>query len=273
MADETDELLIDEPIEGEEPEDENQQQTETETPEGDDEEVVTFGDEGEAAPASGERDNSTVRAMRDEIKRLRKRTAELETSAPQPQPIVVGEKPTLAGCEYDEDAYEAARDAWEDRKRQAEQRETAQQAEQRKRDEEWAETQRRYATKKAALRFADAQDAEDTALAGLEPWQQAVIAKVADDPALLVYALGKHDARLSEISKITDPLKLAASVAKLEGKLKVPKRARPPEPDRPVRGGTVTAGTDKTLARLEAEADKTGDRTALIAYKSSKRQA
>ena len=112
------------------------------------------------------------------------------------------------------------------------------------------------------------QEAEEVALASLSQAQQVVIVKAASNSAMVVHALGKHPAKLAEISKITDPIKLAVAVSKLEGKLSVTKRGGPPEPERIARGGApVAQGKDKELERLEKEADRTGDRTKLIAYR------
>jgi hypothetical protein len=104
---------------------------------------------------------------------------------------------------------------------------------------------------------------------GLNDVQQAVIVKAADNPALVLYSLGKHPAKLAELSQITDPLKMAAAVARLEGGLKVMPKRKPPEPEEIASGtASVSHGKDKELERLEKEAERTGDRTKLIAYKA-----
>lgn len=251
---------------GDEAEQEGQTETEGDEAPEDEDEVVSF--EGEAAPASGEAETGLVKHLRAQLREKAKEVETLRKSAPVPQPIEVGEKPTLAGCDYDEEAYEAQLDQWKSRKAQAEeQARTAEQA-QKQAAEAWSAELQGHHEKKAALKFKDVQEAEEVALASLSQVQQAVIVKAASNSAMVVYALGKHPAKLAEISKITDPIKLAVAVSKLEGKLSVTKRGGPPEPERIARGGApVAQGKDKELERLEKEADRTGDRTKLIAYR------
>jgi hypothetical protein len=140
--------------------------------------------------------------------------------------------------------------------------------------EQWQKELQAHADKRAALKFPDAAEAEETATAALTEVQQAVIVKVADNSAQVLYALGKHPARLAELSKITDPLKLAAAVARLEGTLKVMPKRKPPEPEQIASGNaSVKHGSDKQLERLEKEAERTGDRTKLIAYRKQLQKA
>jgi len=270
MADlEDDTLELTEDQEAPEAEDQDQQeQPETEGEEApEDEEIVSF--EGEAAPASGEAETGLVKHLRAQLREKAKEVETLRKSAPQVAPIEVGEKPTLAGCDYDEEAYETQLDQWKARKSQADEQARTAQATQKQAADAWAEELQGHHQKKAALKFKDVQEAEDVALAALSELQQAVIVKAANDSAMVIYALGKHPAKLAELSKITDPLKLAAHVARLEGKLTVTKRGGPPEPERIARGGAPIAGAkDKELERLEKEADRTGDSSKLIAYRA-----
>lgn len=251
---------------GDEEEQEGQAETEGgEAPE-DEDEFVSF--EGEAAPASGEAETGLVKHLRAQLREKAKEVETLRKSAPVPQPVEVGEKPTLAGCDYDEEAYEANLDQWKARKAQAEEQARNAEQAQKQAAEAWSAELQGHHEKKAALKFKDVQEAEEVALASLSQVQQAVIVKAASNSAMVVYALGKHPAKLAEISKITDPIKLAVAVSKLEGKLSVTKRGGPPEPERIARGGApVAQGKDKELERLEKEADRTGDRTKLIAYR------
>lgn len=249
-----------------------EQQAETETGElVEDEEIVLF--EDEESPTSGEAETGLVKHLRTQLTEQRKELDRLRKSAPQAQTIEVGEKPTLAGCEYDEDAYEQALDQWKETKRKAEAQVADAQQVQKQAADAWAEEVQGHHAKKAALKFPDMQEAEDVAVASLTEVQQAVIVKAASNSALVMYALGKHPAKLAELSKITDPIKLAVAVSKLEGKMSVTKRGGPPEPERIARGSASSAGADKHLERLEKDADRTGDRTALIAYRAKQAQA
>lgn len=235
-------------------------------PESEGEEVL-FGDE---APAAAGPETNLVKHLRDEIKKRDKILAERE-----PPPIIeIGEKPTLVSYEYDEEKYEAALDAWKERTVAA----AAQAAKAGETNahlqQEWDRDHQSYQAKRAALTFSDRDEAEGTATASLSPAQQVTIVQVADNPALLLYALGKHPLKLAKLAAITNPLKLAKAVALLEGKMTVAPRRKTPEPEE-IATGTAgfSAGGDKAREKLEREADKTGDRSKLIAYNEQRRQA
>lgn len=259
MADEPndDELLLDTPVEQDAPE--NQDAAE------DDDLELTFGDE--APPPEQERETGLAKHLREEIRRRDKELAELRRQQPQPRAIEVGDEPTLEGCEYDEDKFKAEWRAWNNRADEARQAETQTEATNRQAQESWAEEVRNYETKKAAITSPKAQAAIEVALASLNPVQQAVIVKAADNPANVFAALGMYPAKLQEISAIADPVKQAAAIAKLEGKLQVTNRKRAPEPEEIASGTASLKGSDATLEKLQKDADKTGDRTKLIRYR------
>lgn len=229
---------------------------------------VSFGDQVQAGSES-----DLIRHMRSVIKEKDAELAELRRAPVQA--VEVGERPTIEGCDYDEDKYNEALDAWYARKHQAETAKASTNGAEDQEREDWNRAHQAYAQKRAALPFQDKDEVEAIALASLKDVQQAVIVKVANDPATLLYALGKSPAKLAEISTITDPLKMAAAVARLEGGLKVMPKRKTVDPDREQRGSARVsqAGPDKHEQRLEAEANRTGDRTALIQYRKQKRQA
>lgn len=209
----------------------------------------------------------TNRAQAAEIRELKQK---LQGSAPAVPEL--GPKPTLESCGYDEDRFEQQLDAWKERKRNTE----AAQAEQRKAQEaaqaDWQSRLTAYGESKKGLKVSDFDDAEAAATESLSQVQQAILVKGAENPALLVYALGKNPKMAKELSSITDPVAFAFAAARLEGKLKVTPRKTAPLPETTVRGSaSVSGAVDSTLARLEAEADKTGDRTKVIAYKRQQR--
>jgi hypothetical protein len=222
-----------------------------------DETVVAFeGEEPEAEP-----ENSTVRQMRQALREKDKRIKELEQSS-APKPIEVGEKPTLASCDYDEDKFAEELEAFKDRESAAKRQSESQAEQNRRANEAWQQDLSAFEQKKAALVLDDRDDMIDTATSALDMVQQAVVVKAAADPALFLYALGKSEAKRAELAKIQDPIKLAAAVARMEGAVKVTTR-KAPAPDRPVSGtARMPGGVDKEIERLEKKAK---DRE-LIAY-------
>lgn len=244
-----------------------------------DEVVVSFGDE--APPASEDEENRAPawvkdlrKANREKDRRIRELEQRLNANAPQhEQAVTVGAKPTLEGCDYDAEKFEVELESWHARKREADQQKAKKDEAERAAKDAWTARVQTYEKAKAALKVQDFQDAEDALSDALSVVQQGVILSGADKPELLVYALGKAPAKLKELASITDPVKFAFAVAKLETQLKVQPRKQAPAPERRVTGSVPVGGPDKTLERLEAEADKTGDRTKVAAYKRQLRMS
>lgn len=242
-----------------------------------DEVVVTIGDETPAEPES-ERAPEWVRELRKSHRELQRKVREYEEKAAQPtaQAAIptLGAKPKLEDHDYDTDKYEAALETWY---RQKDSVEAA-----RKQAEAQVEAQRRawqdkldgYAKAKAELRVKDYEDAEATVQESLNTVQQGVLLQGADNPALVVYALGKNPKKAKELASINDPVKFAFAVAKLEAQLKVNPAKRPPAPERAVTGGSapISGTSDSTLDRLRAEAERTGDMTKVIRYRQQLRE-
>lgn len=242
--------------EADEPESEDEGDEPTET-------LIGFeGDEEEAAPAS-EGESSVIRDMRRKLREKERRIAELEAGS-APTKIEVGEKPTLESCEYDEERFEQALTSWHQRKAQADDLDRQQREAEEKERETWAKRAKAYEANKQALAIPNYEDAEGEVFTTLSEQTQALI-MLTEKPAALVYALSRNPAKLEELSKL-NLVQAAMLIGKLEDKLQMTKR-KLPQPDRPVRGNAAPANADKELARLEKEADRTGDRTAVIRYK------
>jgi hypothetical protein len=238
-----------------------------------DEVTITIGDE--PAPVDEEaRAPDWVRELRKSHRELQRKNRELEqrlqgTPAATPQ---LGKKPSLDDFDYDAEKYETALESWYDTKRKVE----AVAAEADKAKErvaaEWQAKLDTYAQHKAALQVTGYGDAEARVEEALNGDQQAVLIKALDNPATVVYALGRDAARLKDLAAITDPILFAAAISKLEGKLKVTTRNAPPPPEKTVKGSAPISGTvDSTLDRLRDEAAKTGNYTKVLAYRNQKR--
>jgi len=230
-----------------------------------DEETVVSFDDDEAGDEPG---NSTIRQLRDRNKELAKENADLRRSAPQPPQIELGPKPAMTDFDFDEEKFEAALTGWHERKRQIEQRDREAKEIADAAEREWQRDMANFNTRRDALSLPDYDEAAEHVGSTLALPQQAVIIKVARDAPAFIYGLSKSDTRLMELAKIQDPIKLAAAVARMEGGLKVVKRRKGAAPDRPAKGSrSMPGGVDKRLEQLETEANRTGNRTELIAYR------
>lgn len=231
--------------------------------EDDDGEPVFEGDE------QPQEDNDLIRHLRKEIRDRDRKLAQRAAAEPEAE-IVVGDRPKLADFDWDEERFEAAIDAYEQRKEaaraQAEKRQQAQQQQQ----AEWQKVTDAYAAKKAALRYPDKEEAERRAFSELSEMQQFVIAKVATDPALLVYALGKNPSRLSKLAGMENFLELAAEIGRMGAQMTTKKRSAAPEPDRPERGSVARLSGDKALNAAYSKGSKNGDFSAAVRLKASR---
>ena len=261
---EEEEIEVNEPVDEIEPED-------TE------EVVVSIGEE---APPPEEHTPAPewVKELRKTNRELQRQNRELQgrlqAAPPETKPVVIGNKPKLEDHDYDADKYEEALTSWFERKRQAEEINAKQEAEVMNQQKAWQAKLDGYGKAKAELRVKDYEDAEAVAQEVFSITQQGVLLQGADNPALVVYALGKNPAKAKELASITDPVKFAFAVAKLEKDLKVTNRRQAPAPERIISGtGRSSGAVDSTLERLRADAERTGNMTKVIAYKAQKRAA
>ena len=251
----------------------------TESNEGDSDEVIVS--IGEEAPPPEEQTHAPewVRELRKTNRELQRQNRELQgklqsTAQTETKPVVLGKKPSLEEHDYDADKFEAALADWFERKRKADEAQAAQEAEVMNQQKAWQAKLDGYGKAKAELRVKDFEDAEAVAQELFNITQQGVVLQGADNPALVIYALGKNPKKAKELSDIKDPVKFAFAVAKLEKELKVTNRKAAPPPERVVSGtGRVSGAVDSTLERLREEAARTGNMTKVVQYKAQKRAA
>lgn len=282
MAD-SDEALLDDfevetDVETEEIEEELELDPEAEAEEEseDDELVVTIGEDSpppeETTPAP-----EWVRDLRKQYREEKKRSKELEkkletlTKGEEKKATTLPQKPTLEAADYDTEQYENMLADWYEKKRKYEAEQQAVQQREQEAQQEWQGKLDSYEDAKSKLKVRDFEDAEELVTEQFTTIQQGMILAGADNPALVVYALGKNPKKAAELASIQDPVKFAFTLAKMETQLKTSKRSAPP-PERTVSGtGTLSGSVDRTLDRLREEAAKTGDFTKVVAYKRQKR--
>lgn len=248
----------------------------------DDEVVVTLGGESPTPEEEEEhRAPEWVRELRKSnrekdrrLRELEQENARLKGTGRELEAIVVGDKPTLEGCNYDAADYEAKLEAWHARKREADTQQAEKEASTKKQQEAWQATLQEYGTEKSALKVRDYDDVEDVVRNTLSIPQQGIILHGVEKGrrAALVYALGKNPKKAQELAAIQDPVKFAFAIAKLETQLKVSPRKPTTQPERRV-ASTVAgaAAVDDQLEKLRAEAAKTGDLSKVLKFKAQQR--
>lgn len=242
--------------------------------------IITIGDE---SPASDDEDDARapgwVRELRKQHREEKKRNRELQQEvdrlkgATAPRPIELPKKPTLESVDYDTDRFESELEKWHEQKRKYDEASAAAKAEQESIQQDWQKKLESYNSAKGTLKVRDYDDAEMFVQDTFSVTQQGVMIQGAENPALLVYALGKNHTRAKELAAIKDPVKFAFAVAKLETQLKVTERKAKPQPEKVVSGtGRMSGTVDSTLERLRAEASKTGDYSKVFQYKKQKQK-
>lgn len=253
-------------------------QTDTEAQEADTDEVqITIGEESPPSEDDGF-DGPAPQWVKDLSKSKREADREnrelkqkLEQMERGEMPRDPGTKPTLADCDYDEEAFEQRLSAWHEAKREQEERKRKEDEQQQAARALWQSRLDAYGKEKSSLKVPDMDDAEASAMDALSVVQQGVIVSGAEKPAALMYALGKNPAKLKELAAIADPVKFTFAVARLETQLKIAPRKTAPAPERVVRGSGPSGGAviDAKLQKLKADAERTGDYSAYFAAKRS----
>ena len=247
---------------------EPEQQTEVQQ----EEDVVTIAGESPAPEEEEKQAPEWVRNLRKNYRELQREKRELEerlkavSPATEQSPVTPGKKPTLEDCDYDSDKFENELAGWFERKRQSEEAEAKYRAKQQEEQQTWQKKLETYTQSKTGLKVSDFQDAEDTVLETLSVTQQGIILQGAQNPAVMVYALGKNPNKAKELAGITDPVQFAFAVAKLETQLSVTKKQAPP-PEKRINGNGSLGTSSAQLDRLREEAARTGDFTKVIAFK------
>lgn len=208
-----------------------------------------------------------------ELREYKRKLAEKETQQVSEE---IGKRPSLSddGIDFDEEVYAQRLLEWTDKKKAAEAAEAAERAKREEADRTFNERLTAYNQKKTALKVEDFDDAESAVVSTLSKTQQGIIVNYCDKPELLIYAVGRNDKELARLAAITDPIKFALEIQTIEReKLKVTTRKPSTSPERTVSASAPITSSDKHLEALEREADRTGDRSKIIAYKRTLKKA
>ncbi|MBB4857006.1 hypothetical protein HNO88_000303 [Novosphingobium chloroacetimidivorans] len=216
-----------------------------------------------------------VKRLREQIRERDRKLSQMRRSpAPandaDPEPQVPDRPRSVADYDYDEDQFNAAIDAhlaakdehaaWKQRE---EKRKSA-------RGEQEAEQARQIEQQRKALGVGDYEVKAAAVRDRLSDAQMAILINGADNPAQMIYALGRSESRLDMLCGEENLAKFAVMLGKMEKDIKVTKKTAP-TPESRVRGasGPMNIGGDKQLEKLEKEAARTGDRTKLIQYRQT----
>ena len=246
--------------------------------EADDALVVTLGDDAETDEAEGQNVPwvRTLRKQYREVVRERDQLQEqLRIVRPQAAAIEVGEKPTLASCDYDETKFETALENWTTRKSQAEAAQRKQREAQEENQRQWTARLEQVKSAAKALKIPRYEESTEMLGAVMSPIQMAIINNMRDPKkaALMNHALAVNPAKAQQLASITNPVEFALEIGALTTKMEIKTKKLVPPPDKRVTSGVAgaTAISDQ-YERLSAKAEKTGDRTEVARYLREKQR-
>ena len=100
-----------------------------------------------------------------------------------------------------------------------------------------------------------------------ETQQGVLIEALGKSAAPLLVGLAANEKRLKALAGIKNPIRFAVEAARLESIMKTTTRRPKTPPEKRIVGSGSSSMGGKTLEKLEAEADRTGNRTKVQAYK------
>ena len=223
----------------------------------------SFDDDGDSSdPFKGQEAPEWVKKVREENRELKRQLKQRESQQFEQQ--VLREKPTLDDHDYDSDAFEQDYAQWLTEKQQVD----AQVHAERQKYQQYHE---RYKADVDAIKVKapDYDEVELSVVDVLSEQKQGLLQMLVDNPAKVVYALGKNSpAQLERLSKLDD-IQFAKQIVLMEMQMSSKTKSRnqnKPKPKTHELEGAA-GGADTRLAKLEAEADRTGDRSKVAAYK------
>lgn len=268
-----DEQDIDDSQDGEQDSDESDDSTDDDVLE------FSFDDDGEESdekdPYAGQEAPQWVKDTRRRAKEVERENRKLKQQLEQrngqsEQQQVLRRRPTTEDYDYNEESeeYLADLDSWYAEKQQ---HDSKAQAEQQK----YQQYRDRYKADVDAIKAKapDYDEVESSVVDVLSEQKQGLLQMLVDNPAKVVYALGKNSpAQLERLSKLDD-VQFTKQIVLMEQQMSSTSKSRnsnKPKPKTHELEGAAGGG-DTQLAKLEAEAAKTGDRSKIHAYNRSKK--
>lgn len=218
-----------------------------------------------------------VKKLRDQIRDRDRRLAKLARTAgnddDEREPQLPEEPGEIDQFGYDDQKYRAAWKSYNEAVKAHAEWSARQKSKSEQREAEQVQTVKRIQQQAKQLGVVDFDAREARVRDAMNTIQLKAIVQYAENPAAFIAALGGSQTKLDELSSVEDPAMFMKMLGRMERDIKMSKR-RAPEPEARVRGGnaSVTEGTDKELERLERAAERSGNRSAVIAYKREMRQ-
>jgi hypothetical protein len=211
------------------------------------------------------------RELERENRELKQKMQSLEQ--PKQEVLQLPPEPELSDYDWDEADYKKAVHEWYSIKAKVDQQKAVE--EQKAQMQQYEQTKKfdDYNKAKASFDKREFDESEFIATTLLTVPQQNMLLQYSDDPAALVYKLGKNHKDIKKLSDIQDPIMFIKELAKTEERMKAVKvnKAAAPKAESgiPRKSGGGTGGINSNLDRLRQKAEQTGDYTAYFAARRS----
>jgi hypothetical protein len=209
-----------------------------------------------------------------ELRKLRQQVSELSGASATPQEEELGPIPRAVDFGFDEEQHVVAVLEWNKKAEKVRARIAEQKDQQNRANQLWESKKSGYETAKAQAigKVADYEDVEELVTGKLNETQRGLVLAAAQKPTALIYSLGKDKKALEALAAIQEPILFVAEMARFELMRKgMATSSGRTAPERTVSGTGGGRVSDQVLARLEKEAERSGDRTKIIAYKRNLR--
>jgi len=229
------------------------------------EQSISFGDDEQEDDQSNQTIQEMRKALREANKREReykKREKEYFESRQEKQEL--RRKPTLADHDFDEDAFYDDLSKYEREKIKYESKTQEIENQKKQIEDDYNQKLQSFNDGFKSLKFKDKDEALEDVLSKLDNQQQGVILDAVDNPAMIVYALGKNSKKLEDLSQEKNLIRFGSKLAKLETQLKVIDRKPKTKPETKVKSSVGTS--DRAREKLLEEARRTRNYKALHAY-------
>ena len=221
--------------------------------------------------------NATIQQKDSRIQELEEQLSQYKPKEPEPKQYVRLDKPNLSDpdIDYDEELYAEKYFAWKVQSLQEEYEHNQQVAKEeaivKSYQEQEDQARNRYKENSKNIDKTILTNAENYVNEKFNEEQLYILLHKCKNTPLVVAALKANQKESEKLLNITDRIDFAVSILEFEKKLRVNQRpSKAPEGDTRLSSNTRT-GVTKSLEQLEKEADRTGDRTAVINFKRQQR--
>lgn len=225
-----------------------------------------------------EDETPVIRTLRTKMRDAERKAKELQKKLDEKEAVnkvtELGPKPTLADHDYDEEKFASSVLEWNEKKRTVDADKERQQKANETFHGEWQEKHAAYKQRSKDIGIPDFEGTVEAQFRNsFSANQQSILVDVCLRPELVILALSQNEALAERLAGETNPVRYTAELVRLESKMKVSGMKPTTKPEKRPAGTKVASSANSQLEKLREAAAKSGDYTAVNAYKRKQREA